>query len=205
MHTTNTGIEVTVNGRTFRVIKGTRSKDPQGCLGQRIEKIYDRLLLTFAKAAKASTDEVQDVLHDVLLKELDRDAHGLPRAGIANLLAYLKTAALRELWRAREEAKRLVPMSKLGDKAVETMLESTSREPDPLDALCDRELERLAAERLERLPLRQRHVLTMWCSGLEIPEIAERANTTPGNARFHKHAAIQSMKAAFGIPKDETA
>lgn len=205
MHTTNTGIEVTVSGRTFLVIQGDQQNIPQGNLGQRIEKIYDRLLLSFATAAEASTEDVQDILHDVLLKELERDARGVRRAGIANLLAYLKTAALRELWRVREENKRLVPMSKLGDKALETILESTSREPDPLDALCDRELERMAAERLERLPLRQRHVLTMWCSGLEIPEIAERANTTSGNVRFHKHAAIQSMKDAFRILKDETA
>ena len=205
MHTTNAGNEFTVNGRTFRVIQGHDKKASTESLGKRIEKIYDRLLLAFAKAARASTEAVQDVLHDVLLEELERDARGLRRTGIANLLAYLKTAALRELWRVREEQKRLVPWSKLGDPALETILESASREPDPLDALSARELERLAAERLERLPLRQRHVLAMWCSGLEIPEIAERANTSTGNVRFHKHAAIQSIRQAFGIPKDETA
>jgi RNA polymerase sigma factor (sigma-70 family) len=202
---THTGNEFTVNGRTFRVIDGNLPKAPQESLGKQMEKIYDRLLIAFAKAAKDSTTAVQDVLHDVLLEELEREARGLRRTGIGNLLAYLKTAALRELWRVREQSKRLVPFSKLGDKALETILETTSREPDPLDAVTERELELLAALRLERLPLRQRHVLALWCSGLEIPEIAERANTTSGNVRFHKHAAIQAMRDAFRILKDETA
>jgi DNA-directed RNA polymerase specialized sigma24 family protein len=60
-------------------------------------------------------------------------------------------------------------------------------------------------ELLELLPLRQRYVLAMWCFDLGIGEIAAELRTTPENVRFHKHAAIQSMRARLGVKIDESA
>ena len=195
----------TFNGLTFKVLEGKKPKAKKRSLRKELPRFYDKLLSVFAKSAKSTREDVRDVLHDVLLQELEKEALGGGRTDIAKPVSYLKTAALRELWRVRREEKRLVPLSKLGDAAVEKVLERTSREPDPLEAVADQTLARLAAERLERLPLRQRHVLSLWCSGLDIPEIAAQAKTTPGNVRFHKHAAIQALRESFGISREKTA
>lgn len=205
MPNTDGDMQFTFNGLTFQVLEGKEQKDKGPSLHDVIEKYYDKILSRLANAAKSTRESVRDVLHDVLLQELEKEALGRGKTDIAKPVSYLKTAALRELWRIRREEKRLVPLSKLGDVAVEKVLERTSREPDPLEALADRTLACLAAERLERLPLRQRHVLTLWCSGLDIPEIAERAKTTPANVRFHKYAAIQALRETFGIARQETA
>jgi len=199
------GNTIKVNGLTFTVLEGNTMKDRRHSLHHFIQENYDKLLAIFAKAAKAKPERIQDVLHDILLQELEKEARGRRSVPIENPLYYLKTAALRELWRARRAEKRLVPLSRLGDEAVDKILEKPAREPDPLRTLVDKEFERLATELLKQLPLRQRYVLGLWCSGLETFEIAELGAMTSGNVRFHKHAAIRALREAFGVVADQSA
>jgi RNA polymerase sigma factor (sigma-70 family) len=206
MGTNIKGRKVTVNGLTFTVLEGGRKKTGSDDFNSLIEKIYPQLLRSLAYKAGVHPDAVLDALHDVLIRELEKAREGSPRSGIQYLKSYLKTSALREYWRLLREKKRMIPISSLGEDGTAMLLEGkASVEAAPLDILIAQEMARLAKDRLERLPLRQRHVLARWCGGLTIPEIALEADTTAGNVRFHKHAAVQSLRKKFGVETEETA
>jgi DNA-directed RNA polymerase specialized sigma24 family protein len=206
MGTNNQGRKVTVNGLTFTVLEGGRKKTAADDFNTLIEEIYPKLLRSLAYKAGVHPDAVLDALHDVLVHELQKARKGAPRFGIRHLKSYLKTSALREYWRLMREKRRMIPISDLGDDGVAMLLEGkATAEPAPLDILITQEMARLAKDQLERLPLRQRHVLGRWSGGLTIPEIALEADTTAGNVRFHKHAAVHALRKKFGMEAEETA
>jgi RNA polymerase sigma factor (sigma-70 family) len=200
MITSDQGQKFTVNGLTFTILEGSRKKASPANLDTFIEENYEKLLRGISKKAGVQPAAVQDAFHNVLVRELERARQGDPRAGIRNLKSYLKTAGLREFWSLLREEKRMIPVSKLGQDEVSTILDvKPAAEPSPLETVVAHEMGFLAKDRLEHLPLRQRHVLACWSTGLSISEIAREANTTAGNVRFHKHAALQSLRKDFGI------
>jgi RNA polymerase sigma factor (sigma-70 family) len=206
MITNDQGRTLTVNGLTFTILEGSRKKASSDNLETFIEENYAELLRGLARQAGVQPAVVQDAFHDVLVRELERARRRAPRTGIHDLKSYLKMAALREYWSLLREEKRMIPFSKLGQDELAKILDAKpAAEPSPLETVVAHELGFLAKDRLEHLPLRQRHVLACWSAGLTIPEIARAANTTAGNVRFHKHAAIQSLRDKFGVEDEETA
>jgi len=206
MVTNNQDRSVTVNGLTFTILEGGRKKTIPANLDTFIEQNYDKLLRGIAQKAGVQPAAVQDAFHNVLVRELERARRGNPRTGIKYLKSYLKTAARREFWSLLREEKRMIPVSKLGQDEVSMILDvKPAADPSPLETVVAHEMGFLAKDRLEHLPLRQRHVLACWSAGLSISEIAQEANTTAGNVRFHKHAALQSLRKEFGIEGEETA
>ncbi len=200
------GRQFKVHGVTFTMIEGGRKKKTSIPLRSSIKKHYDLFLKAFARSARVEPYMVQDAFHSVLVRELERDRKCGRRSGIGNLKSYLKTAVVREYKRSLRDESRLVPFSKLGQEEFVRILEEwPGNMSSPAHLAEAQEVALLAKDKLEFLPLRQRHVMAMWCAGLSIPEIAVEADTTTGNVRFHKHAAIQSLREKFGIEIEETA
>ncbi len=197
---------VTVNGLTFTILEGGRKKTGSGDLGSLIAKIYPQLLRGLAYEASVHPEAVQDALHNVLVQELEKVHRGAVRTGVRFLKSYLMTAALREYWRLLRREKRMIPVGSLEEAGVSLILEGKpAAEPSPLETVIAHEMGLLAKDRLEQLPLRQRHVLARWSAGLTMSEIALEASTTAGNVRFHKHTALQALREKFGIHAGETA
>ncbi len=74
----------------------------------------------------------------------------------------------------------------------------TLADPSPLpsEAAATRDAERVLAEAVERLPARERLVVSLCADGKKPEEIARILKTTVGNMYVIKHRAYQSLQAA---------
>ncbi len=191
----------TVGGATFTLIPG-KKRAGKAKLRARMPELYPDLLERLAQDAGHEPEVVQDALHDILLQELERG----DRRGIKNLKSYLKTAAIRKYGRDCQAAQRRVPFTQLGlEEQIMIQEEWPGKEPSAGSAAMTGEYGRLAWSQLEHLSIRQRYVLTMWCCGLPFDEIAKELDITMENVRFHKHVAIQALRARLGIRIEESA
>lgn len=190
--------QYTVRGVTFTLLKGRKEEKD---LRTGLQELYPTLVEALAERAGTDPEGIRDSLHDILLQELEKD-----RRGIRDVKSYLKVAAFRRYRRSFRHEDRMVLLGNLlGDESAKLNEERPGRDLPAGDQAAAHELRRRAWAELEHLPLRQRYVLTMWCCGLTNGQIALELDLTPENVRFHKHAAIQSLRTRLGVRVEETA
>jgi DNA-directed RNA polymerase specialized sigma24 family protein len=190
--------QYTIHGLTFTLFKGGKRRKQ---LRTAIPDLYPNLIDALAEKARKDPEDVRDSLHDLLAQEL-----GKKRRGIQDLESYLKVAAFNRYQRSFRNEGRLVPLSTLLDEeALEIQDEHPNCDLPAGEQAAVREMGRRTWAQLERLPLRQRYVLTMWCFGLSNAQIAQELELTEENVRFHKHVAIQSIRSRLGVKIEETA
>ncbi len=190
--------QYTVHGLTFTLIRGGKK---QKSIRAAIPDLYADLIDSLAQRAGTEPEDVRDALHDILAQEL-----GTRRGGIRDLKSYLTVAAFSRYQRSFRNEGRLVPLSTLLDEeALEIQEEHPNRDLPAGEEAALGELGRRAWSQLEGLPLRQRYVLTLWCSGLSHTQIAMELKLTEENVRFHKHAAVQAIRSRLGIRGTESA
>jgi DNA-directed RNA polymerase specialized sigma24 family protein len=176
----------------FRIVPWTAS------FREQLSECYAGLMAGLAGTACARLDELRDAVHDVLVRGLAP----LDLEHIRNLGGYLRRAALHAYWRRARERARMKSLNSLARGRGGALVQEG---PDAGHLAAVREQGRLAWDELERLPLRQREVLGRWCLGSDLDEIARDLGISPGNVRFHKHAAIRSLRKRLGDPIDEEA
>lgn len=190
--------QYTVHGLTFTLIRGGKKRQS---IRTAIPDLYPDLLDALAERAGVEPEDVRDALHDIIVQEL-----GMRRSGIRDIKSYLTVAAFNRYRRSFRHEDRLVPLSTLLDEE-----DLEIQEEHPIFGLAAgeevavREMGRRTWAQLERLPLRQRYVLTMWCCGLSHTQIAQELELSEENVRFHKHTAIQSIRSRLGVRVNETA
>jgi RNA polymerase sigma factor (sigma-70 family) len=190
--------QYTVHGLTFTLIRGGKK---QKSVRAAIPGMYPDIIDSLAQRAGVEPEDVRDALHDILAQELRTR-----RGGIRDLKSYLTVAAFNRYQRSFRKEGRLVPLSTLlDDEALEIQEEHPNCDLPAGEEAALRELGRRAWSQLEGLPLRQHDVLTLWCGGLSHAQIAQELKLTEENVRFHKHAAIQALRAKLGIRIEETA
>lgn len=190
--------QYTVHGLTFTLIKGGKKRKD---LRTVLPDLYPTLVDALARKAERDPEDIRDSLHDVLAQELGKE-----RRGIQDVKSYLKVAAFNRYRRSFRDEDRLVVLSDLfDDESARIQEEFPSRELSARDKAAAHEMGRRSWAQLEHLPLRQRYVLTMWCYGLSIGQIAQELKLTEDNVRFHKHAAIHSLQLRLGVQVEETA
>ncbi len=101
----------------------------------------------------------------------------------AEVFAWLRTTARRELARSQQRGRREVPF----ETDALSLLPSAGQAPAPEDELIDlqddAELERVARAVLERLSERQREIVALHVRGSKRPQIAEHLGITPRSVK----------------------
>jgi RNA polymerase sigma factor (sigma-70 family) len=183
-------------GVPVTLLEGRLADPPTESIREVLGSLYEGVAQGCARRFKVEPDDMRDSLHDVLVGLLEREGRQTPECGVDSWPGYLATATLRAYQRAKREARRVIPVCDLNEKDRSKLFEERSSPiPEPWEIVSDQEILDRARDLIELLPLRQRSVLVLYLEGRSFGEIALSLGITPGNARFHKHAAIRSLRA----------
>jgi RNA polymerase sigma-70 factor (ECF subfamily) len=163
--------------------------------------VYEALaprLLPFLRRSARDHAEAEDLLQQVLLHVHRGRASFLPGSRVT---PWAFAIARRLLVDAARRGRRQVPIAR--DDEVEASPPS-SREPAADDVLQSRQIARLFASELSRLPETQRTAFELVRQdGLSIAEAAQVLGTTPNAVKLRAHRAYDALRGVLAVLEKE--
>ena len=156
---------------------------------EKIDGIYGPTVEWLVTQLKIEVEHAQDLVHEVLKRLPARRA-----ARIMDWGRYLGCAAIREYRRSKTKPKVLL-FSELEREDRERLFQIRAPGPTPAEEAAEREITALLPAEIEKLPTRQRQVLTLELEGKKPKEIQSILGLKKiGTVYAHRQKAIAKLR-----------
>ncbi len=158
---------------------------------QELVRRYQKKVFRVISSYHRDPEDAMEVLQDTFLKMYTSRQTWERRRSFSAWLYRIAINASIDRYR-RETRERTSPLEEVVESV---MLKSVPRPRTPLDRLRDSERRRILEQAIERLPLRQREVLSLrYFAEMRLEEVAEALDCPLGTVKSNLHKAVMSLK-----------
>jgi RNA polymerase sigma-70 factor (ECF subfamily) len=158
---------------------------------QELVRRYQRKVFRVISSYHRDPEDAMEVLQDTFLKMYTARQTWERRRSFSAWLYRIAINASIDRYR-REARERTFPLEDVVESVV---LKSVPRPRTPLERMRDGERRQVLEQAIERLPLRQREVLSLrYFAEMRLEEIAEALGCPLGTVKSNLHKAVMSLK-----------